>query len=126
VDEALEWDPDLIGLRAHLERRHLAALRELTGATAATAEPVDQQLAALIAADDGPSLSRYMARSGTPEQWREYLTLRLGVPPQGGRPAHLRHPRGCRAGEVRDGGDPGRRVRRRLRRAHAQRAVRPA
>ena len=66
VDEALEWDPDLIGLRAHLERRHLAALRDTTGATVATAEPVDQQLTELIAADDGPSLSRYMARSGTP------------------------------------------------------------
>jgi hypothetical protein len=35
-----------------------------------------QQLAALIAADDGPSLSRYLAREGTLEQWREYLTLR--------------------------------------------------
>ncbi|MGY1699628.1 iron-containing redox enzyme family protein [Geodermatophilus sp. SYSU D00766] len=76
VDDVLEWDPDLLTLRASLERRHLAALRDLTGPTAATDDPVDQQLAALIAADDGPSLSRYMARSGTPEQWREYLTLR--------------------------------------------------
>jgi hypothetical protein len=76
VDDALEWDPDLITLRAHLERRHLAALRALTGPTAVTGEPVDRQLTALIAADDGPSLSRFMARSGTAEQWREYLTLR--------------------------------------------------
>jgi len=76
VDDALEWDADLLTLRAHLERRHLAALRELTGATPATGEPVDRQLTALIAADDGPSLSRHMARSGTAEQWREYLTLR--------------------------------------------------
>ncbi|MGY1653617.1 iron-containing redox enzyme family protein [Geodermatophilus sp. SYSU D01119] len=76
VDDALEWDPDLIGVRAHLERRHLAALRALTGPVPAGDDPVDQQLTALIAADDGPSLSRYMARSGTEEQWREYLTLR--------------------------------------------------
>jgi hypothetical protein len=76
VDDALEWDPDLITLRAHLERRHLAALRALTGPTEVTGDPVDRQLTALIAADDGPSLSRYMARSGTAEQWREYLTLR--------------------------------------------------
>ncbi len=76
VDEALEWDPDLLTLRAHLERRHLAALRELTGPVPATGDPVDQQLTALIAADDGPSLSTYMAKRGTAEQWREYLTLR--------------------------------------------------
>ncbi|MGY1610182.1 iron-containing redox enzyme family protein [Geodermatophilus sp. SYSU D00700] len=76
VDDALEWDPDLLTLRGHLERRHLTALRELTGPTVATGDQVDRQLAALIAADDGPSLSRYMARHGTPQQWREYLTLR--------------------------------------------------
>ncbi|MGY1668820.1 iron-containing redox enzyme family protein [Geodermatophilus sp. SYSU D00696] len=76
VDDALEWDPDLLTLRGHLERRHLTALRELTGSTVATGDQVDRQLAALIAADDGPSLSRYMARHGTPQQWREYLTLR--------------------------------------------------
>ncbi len=76
VDDALEWDPALLTLRAHLERRHTAALRELTGDPAHTDEPIDAQLTALIAADDGPSLSRHMARHGTPEQWREYLTLR--------------------------------------------------
>jgi Iron-containing redox enzyme len=76
VDEAWEWDPELLRLRAHLERAHTTALRELVGALEVTDEPVDQQLTALIAADDGPSLSRYMARSGSLEQWREYLTLR--------------------------------------------------
>jgi hypothetical protein len=76
VDDAWEWDPDLLRLRALLEQRHLAALRELVGELEVTDDPVDQQLAALIAADDGPSLSRYLARHGTLEQWREYLTLR--------------------------------------------------
>ncbi|SDD15305.1 Iron-containing redox enzyme [Geodermatophilus telluris] len=76
VDDALEWDPALLTLRAHLERRHLAALRELTGPPEATGDPVDQQLAALVAADDGPSLSAFMSKRGTAEQWREYLTLR--------------------------------------------------
>src|SRR3954447_10264872 len=28
VDEAWEWDPDLLRLRAHLERRHLRALHD--------------------------------------------------------------------------------------------------
>jgi Iron-containing redox enzyme len=76
VDDTWEWDPDLLRLRALLERRHLAALRALAGPVQPTDEPIDQQLAAVIAADDGPSLSRYLARHGTLEQWREYLTLR--------------------------------------------------
>jgi hypothetical protein len=76
VDDAWEWQPDLLRLRAVLEQRHLAALRELVAPVAVTADPVDQQLAAVIAADDGPSLSRYLARHATVEQWREYLTVR--------------------------------------------------
>ncbi|MFW3170797.1 iron-containing redox enzyme family protein [Geodermatophilus sp. CPCC 206100] len=76
VDDAWEWDPSLLTLRAHLEHRHTAALRALVGAPEVTDEPVDRQLAALVAADDGPSLSSYLARSGSLEQWREYLTLR--------------------------------------------------
>jgi hypothetical protein len=76
VDDAWEWDPELLRLRSRLEERHLAALRQLAGDDAATDDPVDQQLADLIAADDGPSLSRYMSRQGSLQQWREYLTLR--------------------------------------------------
>ena len=76
IAETWEWDPELLRLRAHLERAHTAALRALVGELEVTDEPVDRQLTALIAADDGPSLSRHLARSGTLEQWREYLTLR--------------------------------------------------
>jgi hypothetical protein len=76
VTEDWEWDPPLIGMRAALERRHLAALREVVGEVPVSGESVDRQLAALIAADDGPSLSSFMAKEGTLEQWREYLTLR--------------------------------------------------
>ena len=76
VSDNWEWDPQLIRLRGALERRHLAALRELVGPLTVTGEPIDRQLTALIAADDGPSLSSFMAKSGTLEQWREYLTLR--------------------------------------------------
>ena len=76
VGEDWEWDPELLRLRAHLERAHTAALRSLVGELEVTDEPVDRQLTALIAADDGPSLSSYMARSGSLEQWREYLALR--------------------------------------------------
>jgi hypothetical protein len=76
VSEDWEWDPALIRLCGGLERRHLAALRELVGPLTTTGESVDRQLAALIAADAGASLSVFMAKSGTLEQWREYLTLR--------------------------------------------------
>jgi hypothetical protein len=76
VSEDWEWDPELLRLRAGLEQRHLDALRETVGPLPASDEPVDRQLAALIAADDGPSLSSFMAKQGTLEQWREYLTLR--------------------------------------------------
>jgi len=76
VADEWEWEPGLLRLRALLERPHLAALRDLTGLPTPTGEPIDRQLTALIAADDGPSLSSYMAKRGTLEQWREYLTLR--------------------------------------------------
>jgi hypothetical protein len=76
VSDEWEWDPALLRLRAGLERRHLAALRELVGPVTVTDEPIDQQLTALIAADDGPSLSSFMSKQGTLEQWREYLALR--------------------------------------------------
>ena len=76
VGDGWEWEPSLLRLRAVVETAHLAALRELVGPVPVTDEPIDRQLAALIAADDGPSLSSYMAKQGTLEQWREYLTLR--------------------------------------------------
>jgi hypothetical protein len=76
VDDGWEWNPELLRLRAVLEQRHLAALHSLVSPVAVTEDPVDQQLTAVIAADDGPSLSRYLARHGTHQQWREYLTVR--------------------------------------------------
>jgi hypothetical protein len=76
VHDGWEWDPGLLGLRALLEERHLAALRRVAGTPEPGEESIDRQLAALIAADDGPSLSSYLAKRGTLEQWREYLTLR--------------------------------------------------
>jgi hypothetical protein len=76
VDEGWEWEPELLRLRAVLERAHLAALRGLAGELRADARPIEQQLADVIAADDGPSLSTFMAKRGTLEQWREYLTVR--------------------------------------------------
>jgi hypothetical protein len=76
VSEDWEWHPELVRLRAGLEQRHLDALRETVGPLPTSEESVDRQLTALIAADDGPSLSSFMAKQGTLQQWREYLTLR--------------------------------------------------
>src|SRR3954471_17175715 len=76
VADHWEWDPDLLRLRRPRERRHLTALQNLVGPVTGTTETIDRQLGAVIAADDGPSLSSYMAKTGTLEQWREYLTLR--------------------------------------------------
>ena len=87
-------------------------------------EPVDRQLAALIAADDGPSLSSLHGQAGHARAVARVPDAAVGLPPQGGRPAHLRHPPPVRADEGGDGRDPGRRVRRRQPAAHAQRAVR--
>ena len=76
VSEDREWDPDLLRLRAGLERRHLDALRQAVGPIQVGEESIDRQLVSLVDADDGPSLSSFMAKQGTLEQWREYLTLR--------------------------------------------------
>jgi Iron-containing redox enzyme len=76
VSEDWEWDPELIGLRARLEQRHLDALRARVGPLTMSGDSVDRQLAGLIAADEGRSLSSFMAKRGTLEQWCEYLTLR--------------------------------------------------
>jgi hypothetical protein len=76
VDEGWEWDPDLLAVRRELEAHHLAGLRALVPPPAVTGEPIDRQLADVIAADDGPSLSRWLARNGRLEHWREYLTVR--------------------------------------------------
>lgn len=72
-----EWDPGLIALRRSLERSFEAALRELVG-SAGVADDGDprQRIPAIIAADDGPSLSSYMEREGTLDQMREFVIHR--------------------------------------------------
>ena len=76
VDDGWEWAPDLLAVRQGLERRHLAALQALVPVPQLPDGPVDEQLAAVIAADDGPSLSRWLARNGDLGHWREYLAVR--------------------------------------------------
>ncbi|MFI7586807.1 iron-containing redox enzyme family protein [Spongisporangium articulatum] len=83
VDPRWEWQPQLTAVAAVLERVLLAELRDraaarLAGAATAevTAETLPENLSELIAADDTPSLSTYLARTATSEQYAEFLAHR--------------------------------------------------
>ncbi|HST42666.1 MAG TPA: iron-containing redox enzyme family protein [Conexibacter sp.] len=77
VDADWEWDPGQLAFRAALERPFEAALRRLVGEV----EEVDPAqvgatLQALVAADDGPPLSRRIETRADVEQVREFLIHR--------------------------------------------------
>jgi Iron-containing redox enzyme len=99
VDDAWEWDPETLRLRAELEARFEDGLHRLAGPPAA-ADPqeIPKLLAGTVAADDGPSLSGYLRGRATHEQFREFVTHRSvyhlreadphswAIPRLGGRP----------------------------------------
>jgi hypothetical protein len=69
----LEWDPRLLGLRRHLERTFLAALRaDVPGGTDVTGE-ID---ALLVETPDADGVSHYLRRCGQLWQLREYVAHR--------------------------------------------------
>jgi hypothetical protein len=78
VDDDWEWDPGLLAFRAVLERAFEAALRVAVRSPCEAANPqqLGTQLNALVAADDGPPLSRYVETRATREQLRELLVHR--------------------------------------------------
>jgi hypothetical protein len=78
VDERWEWSPSLLALRAALEQRFEAALREAVGPVgpAPPAEDMDVALREIEDADDGPSLSTYIERDATLEQALEFMMHR--------------------------------------------------
>lgn len=79
LDAHLEWDPELIAVRAVLEtafEEHLRAAVPTPDAPPATVDAVGRALFALAEADDGPSLSRYLARKATREQALEFFQHR--------------------------------------------------
>jgi hypothetical protein len=76
VDEGWEWDPGLVALRGAAERVFLDALRDAVPVPSMPGLPVDRALRALVDADDGPSLSRYLLDRGTPDEVREFMTHR--------------------------------------------------
>ena len=75
VDDRWEWQPSLLALRLHLEEAMDESLRIAVRPPAADGD-IAAQIARLVAADDGPSLSRRLARSGTLEEYREFLIHR--------------------------------------------------
>ncbi|WP_298462374.1 iron-containing redox enzyme family protein [uncultured Cellulomonas sp.] len=79
VDEAWEWQPDLLRVRAGLEAAFEAALRRLVPVPAGDARDaaeIAQALFDLTAADTGPSVSRYVAKRATDEQLHEFVVQR--------------------------------------------------
>jgi hypothetical protein len=77
VSDDFEWNLDLLGVRAGLEKSFERALRELAGSVPI---PPDGDLAdklfTMTAPQSGPSLSRFMAARATVDQFREFLTHR--------------------------------------------------
>jgi hypothetical protein len=77
VDEAWEWDPGLLALRARLERRFLSGVRaRAPHPGTASADDMDLQLRSLIADYPGPPLSRYLETQGTLDEFRELVVHR--------------------------------------------------
>ena len=73
VDDALEWDPDLLRFRAALERPFLAALR----ADVEAGDDVDAALAPLLLEPvQGTGPSWHLSREGDLAQLREYVSHR--------------------------------------------------
>lgn len=81
VDDAWEWEPDLLAARAGLERAFEVAVRGLVpvppAAGVATSAPaMAAALFDLTAADDGPGVSSYVAKRATDAQLREFVIHR--------------------------------------------------
>lgn len=77
VDDRWEWDPGLLAFRAVLERAFEQALRAATPAPPpADPRQLGSALQALVAADDGPPLSRFLETRASRAHARELLVHR--------------------------------------------------
>jgi hypothetical protein len=75
VDPDAEWCPDLLAVRRRLERLLEDALRA-QARTPPAALDLAAALAQLVAEDEGPSLSSFLARQATADQFREFVIHR--------------------------------------------------
>jgi Iron-containing redox enzyme len=88
VDDEWEWSPALLAIRAALERSFLDALNSSLSSSFVShtgtkgelseigAEEVGDALFGIEAEDEGPSLSRYIERKASLEQFREFVVHR--------------------------------------------------
>ena len=77
VDPGWEWEPSLIGFRNALEARFLNALTEELGPGPDIApQSLGAEVFAMVAEDDGPSLSRFLQSRATADQFREFVIHR--------------------------------------------------
>ena len=76
VDERWEWDPGLLAARAELEAIFEAGLRRVVAVEPAEPDAVEAELRRMVAADDGPPLSRTLERDASLGQFREFMTHR--------------------------------------------------
>jgi hypothetical protein len=80
VDERWEWSPELLAARAALEAPFEAALERLAPPQPYERDPGEMDLALreVIAADDGPSVARFVEAHAGEEQVLEFLIHRSG------------------------------------------------
>jgi heme oxygenase-like protein len=79
VDERWEWEPSLLRLRREWETLFEEGLLAAIGAPESSgpaADRMDLALRAVLDADEGPSLSTYLERSGSLEQLLEFVVHR--------------------------------------------------
>jgi len=76
VDDAWEWEPSLLALRRELESRFEQGLVGAVGEPSSDPIDVVAALRRAMEGDEGPSLSQFLERSASIEQFREFLVHR--------------------------------------------------
>src|SRR3954464_8513803 len=71
VDDRWEWEPSLLRVRQKLESCFEEALREAVPAESCAPERIPERLKELLAAAEGPSLSRFLEMRADADQFRE-------------------------------------------------------
>ena len=71
----VEWDPVVLSYRAKLELRFEESLRASVSLPQRSGT-ISDELGRLVDADDGPSLSSYLMKVATVEQFRQFVCLR--------------------------------------------------